>query len=181
MNGKIVPNSPDVNIQVETRYPFEVTCSIRTIEGVLERSAGENGVGVEYGVEPVSAELEDDGEGCAVKVCSAYPPLGGGRWLMWRKVKITKRHAEGGPRLEDEVVHAKFLIGSDGKLILHDSPLVTASQARTHGYGSTSTSVWKGRKLVSIPYLPRFLTQHSHWMDRIHMGCDRRSFQDQLS
>lgn len=74
MNGKIVPNSPDVNIQVETRYPFEVTCSIRTIEGVLERSAGENGVGVEYGVEPVFAELEGkgEGEGCMIKVGSAY-------------------------------------------------------------------------------------------------------------
>lgn len=100
---------------------------------------------------------------------------------MRRKVKLSKRRVEGEDGKEDEIVHAKFLIGSDGKLILHDSLPVTASQARTHGYGRTSTSVWKGRKLVSNPYTPRFLTQHSRWTDRIHMGRDRRSFQVQLS
>jgi hypothetical protein len=58
-----------VNVKVETRYPYEATCSIRTIEGVLEREAAKSGLHVEYETTPTEAILNgDEGDDYPVKV-----------------------------------------------------------------------------------------------------------------
>jgi len=88
--------STSVNIKVPTRYPYEATCSILTIEGVLERSAASHGLHVEYGVQPCSAELlTSTGEGKGEE----YPV----------KVELCSEDCK-----KKEIVRAKYLIGSDG-------------------------------------------------------------------
>lgn len=56
----IVRQPAVTNIKVKTRYNYEATCSIETIEGVLARSAARHGLEVSYDTQPISAVLSQE-------------------------------------------------------------------------------------------------------------------------
>ncbi|KIL65347.1 hypothetical protein M378DRAFT_77050 [Amanita muscaria Koide BX008] len=93
--------APDTQIPaLATRYPFEFTLDQGSIETIFRESMKTAGVEVEQPIEPTSIQLTTD-DPKVLKDPTSHP------------VRVTLKNLKS-PNEPEEVVHAKFVLGSDG-------------------------------------------------------------------
>ncbi|KAH8110740.1 FAD binding domain-containing protein [Phellopilus nigrolimitatus] len=101
LSGRSSRAKATVHVAQKGRYPFSVTLHQGAIESMLHDSMRENGVEVQRSLQPTMLELSDDDN--EISHVDSYP------------VKVTLRSLKSVVGENDtELVHAKYVLGSDG-------------------------------------------------------------------
>ncbi|KAJ6630324.1 FAD binding domain-containing protein [Mycena sp. CBHHK59/15] len=108
-NGEgLIRTTPNINVIVPTRYPYEYTLATETLEGTLRENMEEAGTKITYCAAPISIDCPgSDGEDSLVKVVLQHGLKNAGGTYFSPGKDISESS-------NTEVVHAKYVIGADG-------------------------------------------------------------------